>query len=348
MDVGTTLVDSVYSIMQIDDDWSVRGERGFTWWAGDLRQDIWAEPSFDDYGEELVRVHARTEIARDVAVDPGSEFGLSSLGIFASLSGLVYEEHAKALSLSSSVYAHEQNLQWIGPLLSLSAAIQVSDAHHKAGDLAESFGWSLAVSQHPQSGRRAEPDEMADFSHFLPGRDEPSRYDAENFAEAEMHLRPFALVATFSETGLTAEFPWPDDSCLLEVSSREHHPELGSGVHMLLTLPLTLEKEEVFHKAVALNALESNSLTRCPFTGSWCPEVTKLKTPLLAFTSFIPNLVYQPSLLPNLCIYMAHRARWAAELLTGVKYADYAKTARPAIASLLPSDLADGSDGSTV
>ncbi len=41
-DLGLEAVEQVYRDMQIDDEWSVREERGFTWWGAWLRQRVWA------------------------------------------------------------------------------------------------------------------------------------------------------------------------------------------------------------------------------------------------------------------------------------------------------------------
>ena len=39
-DVGLRLVDSLYKQLQIDDEWAVRRERGFTWWSYRLAQHV--------------------------------------------------------------------------------------------------------------------------------------------------------------------------------------------------------------------------------------------------------------------------------------------------------------------
>ena len=43
-DVGLRLLDSLYEQMMIDDQWALRRERGFTWWAYRLAQHVEVGP----------------------------------------------------------------------------------------------------------------------------------------------------------------------------------------------------------------------------------------------------------------------------------------------------------------
>jgi hypothetical protein len=55
-DVGLEAIHFLYSLLRIDDEWSVREPRGFTWWAGDYAQRVWAEPCVEDHGVWLSRL----------------------------------------------------------------------------------------------------------------------------------------------------------------------------------------------------------------------------------------------------------------------------------------------------
>jgi hypothetical protein len=46
-DVGSAAVDQIYRLWQVDDAWSVREHRGFTWWAGDFRQRVFVDAGRD-------------------------------------------------------------------------------------------------------------------------------------------------------------------------------------------------------------------------------------------------------------------------------------------------------------
>lgn len=43
-DVGMRIVDEIGHSLSLNEEWSVRDERGFSWWGKDLAQRVWAEP----------------------------------------------------------------------------------------------------------------------------------------------------------------------------------------------------------------------------------------------------------------------------------------------------------------
>jgi len=66
LEPGLAVVRYLYDNSRVDSEWSVLEERGFTWWADDLAQRVWAEPGFDDDGIEIFRVFAQTDLVRGV------------------------------------------------------------------------------------------------------------------------------------------------------------------------------------------------------------------------------------------------------------------------------------------
>lgn len=51
-DVGLEALDRIFDMLQIDEEWSVRRQRGFTWWSYRLAQHIdatepWQDDEFD-------------------------------------------------------------------------------------------------------------------------------------------------------------------------------------------------------------------------------------------------------------------------------------------------------------
>ena len=90
-DIGLEVVDAVAEMMTIDEEWSTRDERGFTWWGKDHAQRVWSEPPLDDDGIEIFRLHARTRVLRDF--DPSDEnlAKLNALSMVATTSGFVVD-----------------------------------------------------------------------------------------------------------------------------------------------------------------------------------------------------------------------------------------------------------------
>jgi hypothetical protein len=72
VDPGLAAVRWVYDAMRIDPEWSVWEERGFTWWGREQAQRVWSEPAFDDDGITVYRLHARSDVVRDVGVAAGA------------------------------------------------------------------------------------------------------------------------------------------------------------------------------------------------------------------------------------------------------------------------------------
>ena len=81
--------------MQIDPEWSVREERNLTWWGHRLAQRIWAETVMIEDGDEIVRVHAETDVLRNVNTEAHAIQSLSILNRNASLSAYVWNSETK-------------------------------------------------------------------------------------------------------------------------------------------------------------------------------------------------------------------------------------------------------------
>jgi len=66
--------------------------------------------------------------------------------------------------------------------------------------------------------------------------------------------------------------------------------------------------------ALNLNHYEANEYKRCHTLGSWCMHDEKL-----AFRLFVPNLLYTPQALTEVCVAMATRAIWVDEWFVALR-----------------------------
>ena len=66
MDIGQRVVDYVDDRMQIDDQWAVRSQGRFAWWAGGLAQRVWAEAASEREGALVTQVHIETDLLRKI------------------------------------------------------------------------------------------------------------------------------------------------------------------------------------------------------------------------------------------------------------------------------------------
>ncbi len=194
--------------------------------------------------------------------------------------------------------------------MSLATVTQVAEAEIVASRV-DFGGLKQAASNHPIRGARREMDEMLDIFQKLirPLGEKPSAFVGAEFLDALASLqRPPCLLATGDKSGLCAEFPFPGQSTLLQVSTSEVNPRAGRGLLIRTTLPIEGQKAEFFRVAMELNETELKSMTRCHFTGSWCAGEHGL-----TFVSFAPNILSAPSALTNLIWNEVVRAKWVTE-----------------------------------
>jgi hypothetical protein len=315
-DVGLDVVRFVYQMMQIEAEWAVWSDRGFTWWASSLAQHVWAEPCFEEEGFTVARVHVRTDLLNNFADTDARLLQLMELSYFATLGGLVrHPEEPSSIQLASSIYAHSDTADWLQQVLGWVAAIQNAEAHAVAVDLAKSTGARLAVSKHPSSGARLVPDDLLNLirARVVPDGQHPSLYAGEDLLDTLAFFQnPPCVLATGSDNALRAEFPFGDFTSLLQMETRAENPWLGNGLLALLSVPGTecgKENVEAARLALELNEEEVSSLTRAHFLGSWCPG-----NQALTFASFLPNAMRLAGGLPKVLVgtAMTSRAAWVA------------------------------------
>ena len=327
-DPGVAVVRYLFEQFQIDAEWSVQHERGFTWWGYVLAQRVWATPIYDRDGVLTSHVHIETDILREV--DGGSQLlaQLAALNALATLSACVL--HERRVRLHASVSATENNLPFARELAMHAMALQLEDAYQHAKALDRSFR-SLDVSEHPTSGARPEPDEMLQVSQLY--RRKPkggSAFDQITFDSLVKADGACWRLATAGPTGFTAEFALEGSeraalrqqhgkrvllTALFQAWTDKPHPSLGPGV--LTTMRLSDPRHDEARIANQLNVAETVSADSHQL-GSWSANEDKS----LAFVSFFPALVftshpgYAYRLFESLVWHAASRAVWAHRLLT--------------------------------
>jgi hypothetical protein len=316
-DVGLRIVDEVGYAMTLDDEWSVRDERGFTWWGKDLAQRVWSEPGFDDDGFEIFRLHAQTELLRDFDAMEESLGKLNALSALATTSGFLVDEDEGTVRLVASMYAHEETEGWAGRLFKLVAAMQAADAQIKAALLAEVTGATVAATPHPLSGPRPDLDDMLNVLEqvVVPhGQGMPPwRGEDMEWTTAMVRQGPNVVLAMGDESGLTLELPFQSRTSLVTVTTDAPNPQLGNGVLLLLHLPMTIAQADGVRFAAELGRREVAELTRAHHLGGWC-----WRDDGMHYVTFLPNVAYgDRGDLLNLLGSTASRARWVAETLYG-------------------------------
>jgi hypothetical protein len=316
-DHGIQLVRKIFKDMNIDEEWSVQTDRGFTWWGHQYAQRIWADKPIEDNGFHVTKVNAETEILKYPARSTETETLLAVEMMKSSLSGLVIDHEADRITLRSSVYIHEDNSNWLGRVFSLAAIMQLIEAENKGDILAMFLELQADKSMHPRSGLRNDVDDMLNVVDqvVIPEGEKPFHTIGEfEYRRTADILNSQNLISTASGTGLSAYLPFCDDTALL----REGHPELGNGLLIRLLLP----PDQIFPMTdidgpfiMDLNSTEQNAFPSGHFLGSWClgPIGENLHTAV--YVTFIPAIVCSPGILYNMCISTMSHGKFVEEFL---------------------------------
>lgn len=326
MNAGEKILDWLrHEQLRVDDEWSVELPNGFAWWAAKNKQTITivGEKEGPDGGMGYF-VRVETEVFKEVVLEGSRKEALDLLMSTASMSAIVHREDGGRLNLCTVVRIHEGVREWMAPLISIAAMVQILDAR-RFGDAFADLGWSPAVSPHPESGLRIEPDELVEGVEGLLASTGkvPSRWEEDELAYTleRFMQQPPCLLANGGGLSLTAEFPYGDFSSLLRVHANQEHPGLGSGLLLTQHFPDKVRKEgEGTFEALDLNhAMYAGAPIDSPLGcgygfgfGSFC-----YREGCVCFTSFLPNAAYRSGLLPNAYFASLSRAHFAALRYTG-------------------------------
>ncbi|HUC14409.1 MAG TPA: hypothetical protein VMS00_08145 [Acidimicrobiales bacterium] len=337
-DLRRQAIDLLYTKLMVDDEWSVRSDRGFSWWAYRLAQHVQVgEPYRGPDGATACDVRVWTDVATDFP--PDERKVTSMMGVVnaqETMNALVWNNRAGSIveCCTSTIYADTVE-SWTD-VLCTSAMIQNCAAHSRAHSVAEVLGGRVAASDHPTSGERPTMDDVLNVPVRLiaPEGAGPSRFAGrimERLAASDSPLSTVSPLFTGGAKSLTAEFPYsgairvalaasggsqPPETALLEVMTDQPHPEFGSGALMVLRLPVSLAAHTGAIMANELNLLESTTSTGTNLLGAWCVPPDSSEDDDVAFISFVPSMLARGGVLENLCLYFAARASWAQSVLS--------------------------------
>lgn len=327
MNAGKETVEWLYkNQLQVDEQWSVKTERGFTWWPYRHAQTI---TSTDEVkgpdGTPGALVGVRTQVLCDLDLTDHLAAGINDLAREGAntMSGLVYDEKTRSLELCSLVPVHDDTREWMQQLISIAAVLQIGEAQALSSTLMKRYrvGGVEATSAHPTSGKRPTPDEMAEIARLLiiPMGAVPCAWTAEEFRETvdQCMQGPPALLATSGGDGFTVELPYGPDASSLCQAECDTHVGLGNGLRVTQSFLLSKASDaEGARFALHMNATELAGNTVGYGFGSYF-----YREGLLCFSTFFPNFIHKPGLLPNLYFAAAQRTRAMSVQLTGKDWA---------------------------
>src|SRR4051812_19834983 len=97
-DVGIQVLESIYEQLMIDDQWSVRRERGFTWWSYRLAQHVEVGEPVESQGLTVCTVRIWTDLVNEVdpSIDPTALLG--AINAQTTLNALVWNGETATIS----------------------------------------------------------------------------------------------------------------------------------------------------------------------------------------------------------------------------------------------------------
>ena len=212
-DPGLERVSRLAALLQIDDKWSVRSKRGFTWWSYRLAQHIEAGRPKLINGQSVSLVHVYTELLQQVP-DSGPAIALAGLANGReTLNAVVFDPTKKTLSECCTALVHEGNLGWMDRLLGFAAILQNTAAHSRAHAAAEATKATIAQSTHPVSGERPAIDEILGVAQAAAatGQSRPSAFAGGLISALPDFAKSFGFLGFGDASGFSCEVPFSAD-----------------------------------------------------------------------------------------------------------------------------------------
>lgn len=326
-DIGLQLVDSLYEQLMVDDQWSVRHERGFSWWSYRLAQHIEVGAPERSVDRDVCSVRIWTDVVREVdpAANPAQVLG--PLNVQATLNALAWDSATANITECCTAQVHDENLDWMGKVLATAAVLQNASAHARADFLAGECRGVPAATTHPSSGERLEMDDLLNVPATIAGEGgEPSRFAGPRMERAGRFLERMQFFGSADSTGLMCQIPFTGresasvpveapqpQTSLVQVFTDVAHPEFGGGMLVVMRLPVHAETYVAALQANELNVAEVQGESQNHLLGAWCPDPTSAAA--LAFCCFVPNVLANSVVVENLVSYQGGRSMFAAERL---------------------------------
>lgn len=325
------VLDSLYEQLMIDEQWSIRRERGFTWWSYRLAQHVEVGEPVESGGLIVCVVRIWTDLVYEVdpSTDPATMLG--PLNAQTTLNALTWNSETATISECCTAVVHDEIFNWLSKVLATAAILQNASATNRARGFAEMTGGVPAASNHPSSGQRPDMDDILGVPQVVvqEGR-QPSRFTGAKMAGVGRFLVDMNFLGSVDETGLTCEVPFLSNApavmlssgrgdtlqtSLMQVFTDVPHPDAGNGVLTILRLPISPEPDAVAAMANRLNLIEAQGSFMTNFLGAWCPDPTEPVRRTVAFCSFIPNFLSRWVRIENLVVDASVHSRIAASYL---------------------------------
>lgn len=299
-------------------------EDGFDWWPGDFQVSVNAHRRLDEYGLEMWQLSVQTNFLKDVPInDPKFvKFVALTSRVSGSTHGWVYPtaevlaQHAPAgttprLYFSNTAYVTSENIEWMPWLLGSMSILQPINAQIQSKTISDLFGGLPDVSRPPELAGLG-LDGMLELvtQLYAPLGQETNRWiGSDEFS---------AIAATCGASGycfgigdhqgLAIDVSFGDTTAMVALRTDQTHPQLGNGLLATLKVPLFGDLQAIANECAGLNLVE-RLWTDIPQFGCWHPLTYGEDTEGAAFSTFVPNALYQAGLANQMAIWMVQKAQ---------------------------------------
>jgi len=294
MDVGELALEEIHKRLLIDEAWTWRRPRGFTWIAHRLNQSTDASPVFESRGIKISRIVSRVTVIENVGVSQSSaEKIVGEVNHLAVGSAYVYLSEDRRVDAIVAHHVHDETLKMRSKQIAAYQMLALAFGELHSERLADAFQGKVATRQHPASGKRLQADDLLNViaAFYRPAGALPSSF-ADSAAIEQVHQlvrNTHFFSAGGSAGGIAIEVAFGnDDTTLIELQTEASHTHLGTGLGVFLKLRLNADEAQVARSANELNLLQFAAGAVVPAVGAWC-LYTLDGRPSLGHAFFVPN-----------------------------------------------------------
>ncbi len=313
------ILEEVQYQLDAEDFWTIWEPGRFRWWPGQLMQTVWADSAFLDHGIPIIRVHAETDLLRNVPNTFQTHWMLAKLNQQSAFSAFVFYPDAGKIKLRSNSYFEPKCTRWLINAFTHIASLQAAEAHKDLARFARQFTARPDSSPHPKSGFRQQSHAALCYISEFSAEDSAKRMEKMKqdlpLAVADFGVDPLTVL-DLPHVAVLLDFPVPGctPTALLRVSTDWQHPWLGEGLRLTLQIPKVPDQDLTDARFINhLNIAEATERTRFDGWGAWCAN--PVRGSVWGFSCFMPASMYASGLLKDLITSMSNRARWLASRL---------------------------------
>ncbi len=318
-DFGLEALAAIHGRLMIDEHWTVREPRAFSWIAHRLSQRVDASTMFESLDLMITRITSSVVLVEDIG--SSREAVEEMLGWFNHLavgSAYVYDPAERSIAAMLAHNVHAETTPFRPEDIASYQIIALVLAERHADTIADRVRGRVARRQHPVAGERLERDDMLNVLNesYQPRGREPNLFASDNemLQVYELVQGTYDFSAGGNAAGIAIEVAFGEnETTLIQLRTDHPHPELGHGLGVFLTLPARLTETDAARIANQLNIRQFEQGETIAAFGSWCVRRIGEHTHV-GRGFFVPNANFRPARAVDCAAAAIGQAVWADNL----------------------------------